>query len=470
MADDLVYMSATEMVGRFGDGSLSPLEVTRAILQRIQTLDEKVNAYILVDADAAISAAQASERRWHMGKALGPVDGVPTSVKDLLVTRGWPTLRGSKATDPDQPWNEDAPTVARLKEQGAVLLGKTNTPEFGHKGVTDSLLAGITRNPWDLDKTPGGSSGGASAALAAGMGPLALGTDGGGSIRIPGSFAGVTGLKPTFGRVPAYPASPFGTLATVGPMARTVTDAALMYNVITRPDIRDWMALPDDGRDYLQGLEDGVKGLRIAYSRDLGLDWVKVDPEVAALVEEAAKTIAGLGATVEEADPTFPHDPKDVFLAHWLTGAAYLLSLYTEEQRAKMDPSLRQFAEEGRKFSMIDFYDAVSRRSQIGLALNYFFEKYDLLITPTMPIPAFKAGENLPSPDYKGDGFAWTPFTYPFNLSRQPASTIPCGFTKAGLPVGLQIVGRLHEDALVLQATRAYERANPLYDRRPSLD
>jgi len=465
----LAYMPATELVARYREGSVSPVEATKAALDRIGRYDEHVNAYILVDEEGALTAARESEARWSRGAPLGAVDGVPTSIKDILLTRGWPTLRGSKAVDPDQSWTEDAPTVARLREQGAVFLGKTNTPEFGHKGVTDSLLAGITRNPWDLDKTPGGSSGGASAALAAGMGQLALGTDGGGSIRIPGSFAGVTGLKPTYGRVPAYPASPFGSLATVGPMARTVPDLALMYNVITLRDARDWMALPPEERDYREGLDNGVAGLRVAYSRRLGLDWVQVDPEVAALVDKAAAAFADMGARVEEADPTFPHNPKDVFLVHWLTGAAYLLSQHTEAQRALMDPSLHKFAEKGNAVGLLGFYEAVRQRAAIGLALNLFFEDYDLLISPTMPIPAFKAGENIPSAEYKGDSFAWTPFTYPFNLSRQPASTIPCGFTAAGLPVGLQIAGPLYSDALVLRATRAYEQANPLYDRSPSL-
>src|SRR6185369_17099019 len=257
----------------------------------------------LVDAPAAEAAALASATRWQRGEPMGPLDGVPTTIKDLVLTKGWSTLRGSKAISPDQPWDEDAPAVARLREAGAILLGKTTTPEFGWKGVTDSPLTGITRNPWNPVKTPGGSSGGGAAAVAAGMGPLTLGTDGGGSIRIPCAFTGLVGLKPSFGRVPAWPLSPFGTVAHIGPMTRTVHDAALLLNVIAQPDARDWLALPADACDYAAGLEEGVRGWRIAYSADLG--YADVEPEVATLVRQAALRFIELGATVDEAHPGF---------------------------------------------------------------------------------------------------------------------------------------------------------------------
>jgi aspartyl-tRNA(Asn)/glutamyl-tRNA(Gln) amidotransferase subunit A len=256
-------LTAAQLLEGYRKHELSPVEVTRAVLERIQALNGKFNAYCLVS-DKVLDEAKASEGRWMAGQPRGLLDGVPVSIKDLLLTKGWPTLRGSKAVDPKGPWNDDAPAVARLRENGALLLGKTTTPEFGWKGVTDSALTGITRNPWDATKTPGGSSGGAAAAVAARMGPLAIGTDGGGSIRIPCSFTGLFGLKPSFGRVPAWPLSPFGTVAHVGPMTRSVADAALMMNVLAQPDARDWHSLPYEPQDWRTGLEGGVAGLRIA--------------------------------------------------------------------------------------------------------------------------------------------------------------------------------------------------------------
>ncbi|MPZ97568.1 MAG: amidase, partial [Propionibacteriales bacterium] len=250
----------------FRSRQVSPVEATKAVLARIGAYDDAVNAYCLVDADSALTQAQAAEQRWSTGAPRGPVDGVPTSIKDLLLTRGWPTRRGSLSVDPDQAWDEDAPSVARLHESGAVLVGKTTTPELGWKGVTDSPLTGVTRNPWDPKRTAGGSSGGASAAVAFGMGPLSIGTDGGGSVRIPGSFCGVVGMKATYGRVPLYPSSPFGTLAHVGPLTRTVADTALLLDVVTGPDSRDWSALAPPTGTFAAALADGVSGLRVAYS------------------------------------------------------------------------------------------------------------------------------------------------------------------------------------------------------------
>ncbi len=262
MDQELGYLSATEMVARFRARDLSPVEVTRSVLARIDALNAQINAFCIVDADGALAAARAAEARWGRGDPLGPLDGVPVSVKDLLLTRGWPTLRGSRTIDPAGPWPDDAPAVARLRESGTIILGKTTTPEYGWKGVTDSPLTGVTRNPWNLARTPGGSSGGAAAQLAAGLGPLAIGTDGGGSIRIPSAFSGVTGIKPSFGRVPAWPLSPFGTVAHVGPMARTSADCALLLNVLARPDSRDWHALPYAGTDWTVALHAGMRGMR----------------------------------------------------------------------------------------------------------------------------------------------------------------------------------------------------------------
>src|SRR3954454_24105940 len=301
MKTDPAFISATELLCLYRSRSLSPFEVAQACLDRIAALDTDLNAFALIDGDAALEAARASEERWIKGEPLGLVDGVPATIKDLILTKGWPTLRGSKAVSPDQPWEEDAPATARLREHGAVLLGKTTTPELGHKGVTDSPLYGITRNPWNPDMTPGGSSGGSAAALAARLGPLALGSGGAGSIRLPGGFTGLPGLKPTCGRVPLWPPSAFGTVSHAGPMARTVTDVALLLDVMCEPDPRDWTALPPPTRSYLDGLDDGIAGIRVAFSADLG--YVSVDPEVAAAVERAAGGLAELGAHVERVEP-----------------------------------------------------------------------------------------------------------------------------------------------------------------------
>lgn len=458
MSRDLLARAASELVALYRTRRASPVEATRAVLQRIDALNPVLNAFCFIAPDA-MAMAEASEARWMKGAPLGPLDGVPVSIKDILLTKGWPTLRGSKTVDPAGPWTDDAPAVARLRESGAVLVGKNTTPEFGWKGVTDSPLTGVTRNPWDPSKTPGGSSGGGAAAVASGMGPLTIGTDGGGSIRIPCAFTGLFGLKPSFGRVPAWPLSPFGTVAHLGPMSRTVGDAALLLNVITQPDARDWLALPADGCDYLRDLDAGVAGWRIAYSADLG--YAQVDPEVAAIVERAAMRFAELGAHVEAADPPGLEGVDEVFRRHWFTGAAYLLRRFTPEQRALMDRGLLDVADEGARIGMMDLLEAAQQRGVLGTRMNQFHERYDLLLTPTLPLAAFEAGRETSDVMKEKRWTAWTPFTYPFNLTQQPAASIPCGLTSTGLPVGLHIVGPRYGDARVLRAARAFESAQP---------
>jgi aspartyl-tRNA(Asn)/glutamyl-tRNA(Gln) amidotransferase subunit A len=458
MSTDPCLLPATELVELYRTHGASPVEVTKAILARIEKLNPIYNAFNLVS-DRALDEAKASEARWRRGEPKGLLDGVPVSVKDILLTKGWPTLRGSKTVDAKGPWNDDAPCVARLREHGAVLLGKTTTPEFGWKGVTDSPLTGITRNPWNKDKTPGGSSGGAAAALASGMGPLALGTDGGGTIRIPCSFSGLFGLKPSFGRVPAWPLSPFGTVAHVGPMTRSVADAALMLNVLALPDARDWHSLPYDARDYRTHLDDGVRDLRIAWSPDLG--YAKVDGEVASVVARAVRLFEDLGAKVEQKDPGF-ENAEPVFRTHWFSGAAYLLKDFSVDKRKLIDPGLLEVAKEGEKITTAQLLDAQMKRGALGTLMNLFHRDYDLLVTPTLSVAAFDAGMNFPKSSKNENWTDWTPFTYPFNLSQQPAASIPCGLTKDGLPVGLHIVGPKYGDALVLRAARAFETAMPI--------
>jgi aspartyl-tRNA(Asn)/glutamyl-tRNA(Gln) amidotransferase subunit A len=453
---EIAYMSATDLIHAYRRRTLSPVEVTTALLQRLERVEPKINAFVVVARESALAEARASEARWAKGAPIGLLDGVSVTIKDLFLTKGLPTLRGSALIRRDQAWDEDAPAVARLREHGAVLLGKTTMPEFGWKPFGDSPISGITRNPWNVAHTPGGSSSGAAAALAAGIGPLALGTDGGGSIRIPCALSGLAGLKPTFGRVPAYPPTAFGLLSHSGPMARTVSDAALLMNVIAGADDRDVYALPADGCDYTRGLENGVKGLRIAFSPTLG--YARVDAEVAAAVERAAKVFAELGARVETVDPGFA-SPIAAFEVLWSAGAAKALSIYPAAERGRIDPGLEEMSQKGARFSALDYLAADATRTAVSQQMARFHRQYDLLLTPCVAIPAPKAGEGKVDPMVQKDWINWIPFTYPFNLTRQPAASVPCGLTKAGLPIGLQIVGRMYDDALVLRAARAYEGA-----------
>jgi aspartyl-tRNA(Asn)/glutamyl-tRNA(Gln) amidotransferase subunit A len=462
---ELGYLSAGELVEAYRRKTLSPVEATRAVLSRLDRLEPRLNAFTVVDHEGALAAARESEARWAKGAPQGLVDGVPTTVKDLLLTKGWPTLRGSKLSKRDQEWTEDAPAVARLREHGAVLLGKTTTPEYGWKALGDSPLTGITRNPWNLGHTPGGSSAGAAAALAAGIGALAIGTDGGGSIRIPGAFCGLAGIKATFGRVPAYPPSAMGLVSHVGPMARTVGDTALMLTVLAGTDTRDPYRLPAGDADYRDGIENRIKGLRIAYSRDLG--YARVDPEIAAAVDKAAAMFRELGAEIDAVDPGFT-SPREAFTVLWTSGAARAMAKTTAEERRQMDPGFAEAVETGAKWSAVDYLDADAVRTALGQTMSAFHERYDLLLTPSVAVAALPVGQDLSDPATQSHWIDWTPFSYPFNMTRQPAATVPCGLTKAGLPIGLHIVGRLYEENLVLRAARAYEATQKA--ARPALD
>jgi aspartyl-tRNA(Asn)/glutamyl-tRNA(Gln) amidotransferase subunit A len=451
-------LTATEMLAAFGSGELSPVEATEDTLRRIDEADGPINAFCLVDSDHALTRARASEQRWQRGEPTGKLDGVPVSIKDIFLTREWPTLRGSRTVDPHQKWTVDAPSVARLREHNAVFVGKTTTPELAWKGVTDNPLTGITRNPWDTSRTPGGSSGGAAAAVALGMAPLAIGTDGGGSVRIPASFCGIFTLKPTYGRIPHFPASPFGTLAHAGPMTTTVTESALMLDVMSEPDSRDWSALAPPAASFVDGLDSGVRGLRIAFSPDLG--FATVDTEVAAAVANAVEVFEQLGASVERADPGFP-DPVEDFHVLWFSGAAKSIEHLGAEQRGLLDPGLREICEQGLTYTAQDYLEATNTRMALGQRMGAFHDTYDLLLTPTVAVPPFTAGLEVPEGSTATRWTGWTPFTYPFNMTQQPAASVPCGVTSDGLPIGLQIVGPRHADARILRAARAFEQARP---------
>ena len=459
----IYYLTATELLERYRKKQLSPVEVTRAVLDRIAAFQDRLNAFCLVDEETSLTAARESEARWMKDKPKGLLDGVPVSIKDLVLTRGWPTLFGSKTTDPSQPWIENAPCVARLLEHGAILIGKTTTPEFGYSFITVSPLTGITRNPWDITKSPGGSSGGAAVAVSMGMGPLAIGTDGGGSIRIPSSWTGVYGLKSTFGRVPHYPRGVYGSLSHAGPITRTVEDAARMMTVITGADPRDWYALPPNGCDYCVGLNDGVKGLKVAYSPNLGLGkkiigpWGELDytvhQDVNDLISKAAAVFSDLGASVEQVDSLDLEEALKIHSTLWSVFSARKVRTLTPEQRSVLDPGFAEMAMRGEKVSLMDFAEALAGLEVLGVKMKLFHEKYDLVLSPTFPVVASDAAilpKKLNGP---------SPFTCPFNGTKQPAASIYCGLTPEGLPVGLQIVGPLYKDDLVLRASRAYESA-----------
>jgi len=392
---------------------------------------------------------------------------VPTTIKDLTQAKGWPTLYGSLTTDASQAWDEDAPPTARLRDAGAVLLGKTTTPEFGWKGITDTALAGTTRNPWNPAHSPGGSSGGAAATVAAGIGPIAHGNDGGGSIRVPASFSGLFGIKPTFGRVPDHPhTSPYATLSSNGPLARNVGDAALMLNELARPDGRDWYASEYSGVDWRGGLDDGVAGLRLAYCPNLG--GAEPEAEVEAVVTAAVEAFAQLGATVERPGPVF--EPlRPIFEIYWKAGFTSRLSSVPTDKRHLVDPGLMALAAEGEAATLQDFYAAMIARAELGATMSRFHKTYDLLLTPTTPTAAPRAETVYHTQGYDRWRHA-VPYTVPFNLTGQPSASVPSGVTEAGLPVGLQITGPRFAEAVVLRAARAFEVARPFPHPHPLLE
>lgn len=463
--DDLHWMTAKELALHFSRRDLSPVEVAEWHLGRIEALDSKINAFCLVDRDATIAQAEASEERFREGEPLGPLDGVPIAVKDLLLTKGWPTLRGSRIVDRNQAWEHDAPSVARLREEGAVFIGKTTTPEFGHKGTNDSPLTGITRNPWNPDLTPGGSSGGAGAALAAGFAPLAYGTDAGGSIRIPASFCGVVGLKPTYGRVPAWPPSPFGSLAHAGPMARSVEDAALFFLAMSKDDPRDGSYAPVDTSGVMKHLRDGVKGLKIGYSPRLGFA-TALKPEVEAVTNHAADVLSNLGAQVERIDPPIA-DPTALFRKLFMACTDLLALTLPQDKLHLLDESLRGCVALGAPLTRREFQAAQVERMAYTAQWRQFMTGYDLVLTPQLAVPPFPVGRMGPEDNAPDSWLTWSPYTFPFNLTGQPAVSVPAGFIGAGLPIGVQFVGRHFADDTVLRAAYALETALDLAERRP---
>jgi aspartyl-tRNA(Asn)/glutamyl-tRNA(Gln) amidotransferase subunit A len=460
MTDELTQQSANRLSALYRKGKVSPVETMKAVLERTERINPEINAFCRIDGALALKMARASQRRWKKGEPLSALDGVPVSVKELVRVKGWPASMGSKLTD-KAPADADAPAVARLRAAGAIVFAQSTSSEYGHKGVTDSPLNGITRNPWNIARTPGGSSGGAGAAVAAGLGPIAIGTDGGGSVRIPASFTGLVGLKATFGRVPAWPPSLTGELSNTGPMARTALDCALMMNVITRPDARDAYALPEDGANYAKKLDGKLKKLRVGFVLRFGDH--PLDIEVAALVTKAARDFEKLGCKVEEVPAPFSYgEAGRTFVVHWLAALQRLLQIYPESRHGEFDPNLLASAKAGLRYSLQDVVNAQASRRELAIAWNLFFAKYDLLLSPAVAVQPFEAAKNLPDgPDGKANAL-WSPYTSQFNLSRHPAATVPCGLGRDGLPIGLQIASGHYKDALVLRAAARYADAHPL--------
>lgn len=448
----LLQLSLRQIGALYAQKKLSPVEVTQACLKQALKYNPAFNAFALLDEHQALRAAKASEKRWMKGAARGSLDGIPVTVKDWLHVKGWPTRYGSSVSSSlKQP--EDSPAVARLREAGTIFLGKTTLPEYGHKGVTDNALTGVTRNPWNMNKTSGGSSGGAGVAAACGMGLLHLGSDAGGSIRIPASFCGVFGFKPSPRLVPSWPAGLFSEMSSIGVLTRTADDAALAMDMITRPDARDWHALPLPPADFAGVMNNAIPKLRIAYAGSI--NGITATPAVAQILQTAIKALKKLG-TVDEIDLQAPH-LVSTFNRHWAAAASYMVASFSAKDRKKLDPRLLYWAEAGDGMNLHDYLQARLQRETIGAYFKSLLDTYDLIITPTTAMSAFDVGQNMPM-DAKGKAWDdWTPFTYPANMAGLPAASIPAGMTKEGLPAGLQIIAGFLKDALVLQVAKQLE-------------
>jgi aspartyl-tRNA(Asn)/glutamyl-tRNA(Gln) amidotransferase subunit A len=466
-SEDLGFLPAVQAAEMIRTKKLSPVEYVGAILQRIQDTAPRVNAFAYLAADQAMDAARRAETALMQGGRIGRLHGVPVTIKDLTITADMPTQSGTKIFAGHRP-TEDAPIITRLRDEGAIILGKTTTSEFGWTGVSRCPLTGITHNPWKQGYNAGASSAGAGAAAAAGYGPLHQGSDGAGSIRMPSHFCGVFGLKPTFGRIPYYPVGTGDYTSHIGPMTRSVADAALMMEVLAGPHPLDYTTQETGPANYLLRLQDGIKGKRIAYSPDLG--HARVDPEVVSLVKAAAARFSELGATVEQAPTPWAKDGPDLVRFFW---PAHLSRLepHLAKWESQMDPSLVACIKSAQNYSVKDYQLARERKMAYIAAVHRWFQDWDFLLTPAVSVAAFPAERLIPEhwPQHDWDWLMWAEFSYPFNFSWNPAASVPCGFTPDGLPVGLQIVGRRSDDLGVLQAAAAFEAAQPWTQNRPKL-
>ena len=467
--EEICYMSACEMTEKIKSQEITSEEITETIIERIEQINPKINAYCITTFDLAREIAKKADDAVKKSENLGILHGIPTSIKDLMEIGGYRTTFGSKLYE-NYISEKDEITVKRLKDAGAVILGKTNTPAFGHIAVTHNLVFETTKNPWNLERTSGGSSGGAGASVASGISPLALGSDGGGSVRIPSSFCGVYGLKPSFGRSPRNLHGTIGwaTLDHYGPLVRYVKDAALMLDAMAGPDPSDRFTLPKQKVSYIEALKNLPKNLKIGYSIKLG--FVKaIDPEVQKAVIEGAMKLEKADYKVEEAKIRFKK-PELAFNTIVTAGFGYDLGKYLD-QKDKIDETLLKMIEAGMSYSAVDVKRAEHQREILYDKLEDFFKNYDILITPSTAVPAFGLGIMYP-PKIAGKGaspVAWMSYTYPFNMTGHPAASIPCGWSSEGLPIGMQIIGKRFEDASVLQVSKAFEDIAPWQDKKPNL-
>jgi aspartyl-tRNA(Asn)/glutamyl-tRNA(Gln) amidotransferase subunit A len=458
MSADFDVMTAAELRRRVISKDVSPVELTRRALAKAEATQKNLNAFFVLLPDAALAAARAAEDAVMRAQPLGLLHGLPFSAKDLMAVARVRYASGSRAMAKNIA-AVDAPAVERARAAGAILIGKTTTSEFGCKPVGDSPLTGITRHPWNLAKTPGGSSAGAAASVAAGITPFALGTDGGGSVRIPCCFTGLAGIKAHFGRVPVWPASATPTLAHVGPIARNIGDAALLLMAIGGYDPRDPFSVSAAMPDLLGACRAGVAGLRIAYSVTLG--YARPDPDVEAIVASAARAFEDLGCTVEQVDKVFEKDPADLWTAEFYAGVGTRLRPFVETQRDLLDPAVAEVLDAALAQDMRSYYEKVFERYAFRDKVRTFFETYDLLLSPVLPVSSLDVGKNIPDHLQDRNLVSWVYYTYPFNLTGQPAATVCAGIAADGMPVGLQLVGRALGEYDVVRAAAAYERTRP---------
>jgi aspartyl-tRNA(Asn)/glutamyl-tRNA(Gln) amidotransferase subunit A len=454
---NLCFKSCTELAAAYSAGSLSPVAVTRAALERADLAQSEHNAFTRVFHEEALAAAMASEARWHRGVPLSALDGVPATIKDIVLVQDEVTRFGSTLT-PNEPARQDAPAVAQMRRAGLVFLGLTTTPEFGWKAVTDGPLTGVTTNPFDKRLTPGGSSGGAAVAAVVGAGVFHLGSDGGGSIRIPASFTGICGIKPTFGRVPAYPVSAFGTMAHIGPMTRRSGDLAAMLRVISGRNLDDWY----QGEGVLEGLGAAKvvpRGLKIGVWRKPPIG--KVEPAVAAGFEAVLKVLAEAGAELLEFELPMADDLYDIFIKHWYSGAAARFSALGVSSYDGLDPGFVEIVEAAGSWSAVDYVAASGKRAVFGIAMDKALSDLDFVISPGCSILPFAAGQEVPPGSGLGRWVEWAGFSFPINLSQQPAAVVPSGRTASGLPMALQIIGARGKDARVLALAQWWEESQP---------
>lgn len=463
MASEFAFKTIRHLSNGLARKDFSPTELLASTIARFEQIEPKLNMFAHVDFDEAQKQAEASETRIMKGGKLSELDGIPTSIKDLIAVKGMPMRAGSNATS-DEPVEADAPSVDLLRSTGAVILGKSTTSEFGCKAVGDSQLTGITRNPWNTDFTPGGSSCGAAAMVSAGLVPYALGTDGGGSIRIPAALTGLFGIKANFGRVAIYPTSATPTLAHVGPLARNVEDAATVLSTIAGYDKRDPFTVAGAQPDFV-GATKSLRNMRIAWSPTLGFG--RVDSEVLQLTEQAVKHIQRLGLNVDLVDHVMD-DPIDMWTAEFYAGVGTRLRDFIQNKPELLDPPVLEILKNALDQNMQDYYQSVFERFSFREKMRAFFDRYDILLTPTLPVTAFEVGRDLP-PGYEDKNIvSWATFTYPFNLTGQPAATIPVGFASNGMPVGLQAISSTHDEISILSLAHGYQKTSKYHNEIPA--